>query len=140
MTAAGCGDDGAIADFDPGVDQCTSQSDIELLATLQADAGPPPDGGIGNTEMGAIQEHCARTACLSEVLDSENPPDCLRDCISNSSAGALTAGCIDCQVFSITCAASRCAIVCLTGTSSECTECSESMCGTVLDACVGSPP
>lgn len=140
LALTGCGDDAndEIVGFRPESDQCLAQSDRDLVATLVADAGVGTgDGGIGHSEVARIQEHCARSVCFSEVIGAENPPVCLRDCLQTTAAGGLSAGCVDCYVFAVTCGAERCAVTCLTGTDDQCRQCSEENCQPILDDCLG---
>ncbi len=138
MAAGGCSDGGSEErSFTPESQQCLSASDMATLATLQA---PMPDGGVGPLLLRTIQEVCARDVCFNELLGSQNPPVCLRECMDMMGMADLSPSCRDCHVFSTICAAENCAASCLAGSSEQCVDCSATHCVPTVDDCVGYVP
>lgn len=133
----GCDDDPVdVPPFTVGDDQCTGTSDMDALMTLYADGAISDAGAQAQTEMGMILDQCARIDCLAELLDSSGA-ECMRECMGTTNASALTAGCNDCFIYSVTCGIDNCVTECLDSSSTICLQCTEANCNPEINACIG---
>lgn len=140
LVTAGCGDDSGGSDGGPALTaQCANPADIAIAeeAALALLDGGLPDGGSldGTTALSTGLRDCARTSCLTNILNGEGVAECMDLCLSGQAIASLSSGCISCFTEVIGCSANHCVVECLGSDPEACTTCGQMFCVPRLDEC-----